>query len=79
VQMTKHAEDEIRKAQDSVGSQAEVEIVLGETPKAVCGVAKDWNADLVVIGRGAGTGILGRLRSRSYAIIRESPCPVVSI
>jgi nucleotide-binding universal stress UspA family protein len=79
VQMTGHAEAEIRKAQDSVGSQAEVEIVLGETPKAVCAMAKGWNADLVVIGRGARTGILGRLRSQSYAIIREAPCPVVSV
>jgi nucleotide-binding universal stress UspA family protein len=79
VQMTRHAEAEIQKAQDSAGSQAEVEIVCGETPKAVCTVAKDWNADLLVIGRGARTGILGRLRSRSYAIIREAPCPVVSV
>jgi len=70
---------EIWKAQDSVGSQAEVEIVLGETPKAVCAMAKGWSADLVVIGRGVRTGILGRLRSQSYAIIREAPCPVVSV
>jgi nucleotide-binding universal stress UspA family protein len=78
-QMARQAEVEIRKAQESIGSQAEVVIVIGETPKAVCDMVKDWNADLVVIGRGARTGILGRLRSRSYAIIRESPCPVVSV
>lgn len=79
LQMTGHAEAEIQKAQDGVGSQAEVEIVPGETPKAVCAMAKGWSADLVVIGRGARTGILGRLRSQSYAIIREAPCPVVSV
>jgi nucleotide-binding universal stress UspA family protein len=73
------AESEIRKAQQSVGSKAEVQILTGDAPKAVCFAAKDWNADLVVISRGVASEFLGRLRSRSYSIIRESPCPVVSV
>jgi nucleotide-binding universal stress UspA family protein len=73
------AEAEIREAQKSVGSDAEVEIVAGETHTAACAVATDWNADLMVIGRGVAADFLGRLRSRSYTIIRESPCPVVSV
>jgi nucleotide-binding universal stress UspA family protein len=36
-------------------------------------------ADLVVIGRGASSGMLGRLRTNAYSIIRQSPCPVVSV
>jgi nucleotide-binding universal stress UspA family protein len=36
------------------------------------------NADLVVIGRGKLQEALGRLRTNAYAIIRQSPCPVVS-
>ncbi len=36
-------------------------------------------ADLVVIGRGAIRTGLGRLHAHSYNIIRESPCPVLSV
>jgi nucleotide-binding universal stress UspA family protein len=36
-------------------------------------------ADLVVIGRGAIRTGLGRLYAHSYDIIRESPCPVLSV
>jgi nucleotide-binding universal stress UspA family protein len=78
-QMRTYAETEISKAQNIVGSRADVEIVVGEVPVAVRDLAKEWNADLVVISRGKQTGTLGRLRSRSYGIIRESPCPVVSV
>jgi hypothetical protein len=33
----------------------------------------------VIIGRGSAAGDFGRLRTNSYAIIRQSPCPVVSV
>jgi len=36
-------------------------------------------ADLLVIGRGSASGVFGRLRTNAYAIIRQSPCPVLSI
>jgi hypothetical protein len=42
-------------------------------------VAETIRADLVVIGRHPDTGILGRLRQHAYAIVREAPCPVVSV
>jgi nucleotide-binding universal stress UspA family protein len=73
------AEAAIRKAQKSVGSEAEVEIIAEEAHWGVCAAAGNWKADLMVIGRGAASGFLGRLRSRTYSIIRESPCPVVSV
>jgi nucleotide-binding universal stress UspA family protein len=50
----------------------------GEVAKAVDETAKEFGADLVIIGRGHQHG-LGRLRTHSYSIIRESPCPVISI
>ena len=78
-EMAARAESDIRAVQQSIGSTAEVQIVEGDAPKAVCAAAKDWNADLVVISRGAASEFFGRLRSRSYSIIRESPCPVVSV
>ena len=36
-------------------------------------------ADLVVIGRGAIQKGFGRLHSHAYDIIRECPCPVLSV
>src|SRR5262245_26500270 len=69
----------IANAQRSARSVAEVEIRIGEAVPAVCAAAREWNADLLVIGRGVAAEFLGRLRTRSYAIIRDSPCPVVSV
>ena len=36
-------------------------------------------ADLLVIGRGVSQGALGRLRSNAHALIRHSPCAVLSV
>jgi nucleotide-binding universal stress UspA family protein len=36
-------------------------------------------ADLVVVGRGLDQGIVSRVWSRLYSIVRDSPCPVLSI
>jgi hypothetical protein len=37
------------------------------------------SADIVVIGRGVIQKPLGRLRTGAYEIIREAPCPVISV
>jgi hypothetical protein len=37
------------------------------------------DADLIVIGRGVMQKPFGRLWSRAYSIIRETPCAVLSI
>jgi nucleotide-binding universal stress UspA family protein len=47
-------------------------------PRALCSAAEKQGADVVVIGRGSDT-LLGRLRTNAYSIIRQSPCPVVSV
>jgi len=47
-------------------------------PRVLCSTAERQEADLVVIGRGSDT-LLGRLRTNAYSIIRQSPCPVVSV
>jgi nucleotide-binding universal stress UspA family protein len=51
----------------------------GKPERVVHDVAQDLRADLVLIGRGDVSHPLGRLRSHAYAIIRESPRPVISI
>jgi nucleotide-binding universal stress UspA family protein len=60
------------------GVTASVCIESGDVHKVVNACAKAHKADLVVIGRARHNGF-GRLRTHSYAIIRESPCPVISL
>jgi nucleotide-binding universal stress UspA family protein len=64
---------------DSEMPDAEIRVKGGSIPRVVRFAAEDSRADLLIIGRSAGTGVLGRLRTHAYAIIRESPCPVISL
>jgi nucleotide-binding universal stress UspA family protein len=77
--LIQQAKDEIAKLQESLGSRADVVVDPGEAQKVVRAVAEEGKADVVVIGRGTSAGVFGRLRANAYAIIRESPCPVVSV
>jgi nucleotide-binding universal stress UspA family protein len=47
--------------------------------QAIQEAAEERNADLVIIGRGTMPHTLGRLRTHAYAIIRDSPSPVLSL
>ena len=58
---------------------AEIAVEGGDPPRVICQVAAANHADLLVIGRGSAAGLFGRLRTNAYAIIRQSPCPVVSV
>jgi len=51
----------------------------GEPAKAVCSLASRLGSGLLVIGRGQRDQTGGRLTAHAYAIIRQSPCPVISI
>jgi nucleotide-binding universal stress UspA family protein len=61
------------------GVNAEILLDSGDVPQVIRNVAESVRADLVVIGRHPNAGILGRLRQHAYGIVRESPCPVVSV
>jgi nucleotide-binding universal stress UspA family protein len=58
---------------------AEIVVEGGPVACSVRSVAEDSRASLVVIGRAGGNRVMGRLRTNSYAIIRDCPCPVVSV
>lgn len=60
------------------GVDAEASVVAGWPVEALRTLAADFRPELVIIGRGRHHG-LGRLGSHAYAIIREAPCPVLSI
>ncbi len=63
---------------EPTATTATVLIQGGEAAKTVACAAKEFQADLLVIGRGAGddNGYLGH---SAYNMLRESPCPVISI
>ena len=69
----------IADLQADLDARGEISIPIGDPQSAVAETARNWKADLVVIGRGHRTGVLGRLRTNAYAILRESPCPVVAV
>jgi nucleotide-binding universal stress UspA family protein len=78
LQLERNARERIAALQEDSGARGEVHIAVGDVAPAVRDAVVEWNADLLVIGRTHG-GLLGRLRANAYAIVRESPCPVVSI
>jgi nucleotide-binding universal stress UspA family protein len=73
------AREYIADLQRQAGTSAEVCIQGGRIAPAVRAIALQSAAELVVIGQGCIHETLGRLRSNAYAIIRESPCPVVRV
>jgi nucleotide-binding universal stress UspA family protein len=71
--------EKIDELQRQAGTEGEILIEAGDPHKVVMHMANRLNPDLVVIGRGASGGLLGRLRAHAYEIIRHSPCPVLSV
>jgi len=65
--------------QEAAGSRAAMRLEGGDVSKVVARLALELKADLLVIGRKSDAGILGRLDITAYSIIRQSPCPVVSV
>jgi nucleotide-binding universal stress UspA family protein len=60
-------------------TSASMLIESGSPAEVVADTVDQFNADLLVIGRSEAAGMFGRLRTNAYAIIRQSPCPVVSV
>lgn len=79
----KHIEAQVREEVDGLRSRLGIDAPLhvdsGDAPDVVCTLAKEMEADLLVIGRGSAAGAFGRLRANAYSIIRQASCPVVSV
>ena len=78
-QIRENARRTIQELQKAADIDVPVCVGAGTVPDVVREEALQHGADLVVIGRGALQGPLGRLRTHSYGIIRHAPCPVLSI
>jgi len=75
----REAGEDLRMLQVSSGVQADSLLESGEPAQVICDAAARLRADVLVIGRGSAAGVYGRLRTNAYALIRQSPCPVVSV
>lgn len=61
------------------GVKAELLLRGGSVAGAIAEIANEEKADLLVVGRGRIQRALGGLRAHSLPIIREAPCPVISV
>ncbi|HLK22327.1 MAG TPA: universal stress protein [Bryobacteraceae bacterium] len=73
------ARERIRTLQQQADTNLVVTVQAGRTGHVVREVALGQRADLIVAGRGVIQKPLGRLRSNAYAIVRDAPCPVISV
>jgi len=77
--LIKQGQEEIASLQRDAGTDLEVMVEGGRASHVVRDAALKYGADLVVTGRGKLHETFGRLRTNTYAIIRDSPCPVLSM
>ena len=60
-----------------LGCEAAVHVASGGPPRVVRDFIEESDAEMLIVGRSSGAS--DRLRTNAYAIIRESPCPVISV
>jgi nucleotide-binding universal stress UspA family protein len=70
--------EQIKKLVPDAGSNVQTEVRIGTPARVIVDEAKDWNADLIVVGS-HGRSFWGRLTlgSVSDAIIHHAPCSVL--
>jgi nucleotide-binding universal stress UspA family protein len=73
------AREELARLRDRSAPGAAIAVESGDPASVVCDAAHEIKADLLVIGRGTSERLAGRLRAQAYSIIRQSPCPVISV
>lgn len=69
----------IADLQRIVGTDAPVRIEVGSVKDALLEAALRSDADVLIIGRSPRPGAQGRMRDLTYAMVRDSPFPVLSV
>jgi len=77
--LIKAAREHIEGLQAKAGTTFDVAVEPGDVSSVIRKTVLNTNSDLVLLGRGVVHAPLGRLRSKAYEIIREAPCPVLSL
>jgi nucleotide-binding universal stress UspA family protein len=65
--------------QSEAGTSLETLVAGDEVANVIRQAAEENRADLVIIGRGVIQEAFGRMRTHVYSIVRETPCPVISV
>lgn len=69
----------IRERLDRPGVEVETKIAVGPPEREIVNIARDWHADLIVVGS-HGRGFWGRmLGSVSDGVIHHAPCSVLVV
>ena len=76
---SQEARQRLDKLQRVVGSQARTLVAIGPLKQALLEAARRLGADALIIGRSPEAGSFGRIRDLTYTVIRDAPCPVLSI
>jgi nucleotide-binding universal stress UspA family protein len=74
----KDARQRLDELQKTVGCEAPVRMASGPVKEALLDAANSA-ADVLIIGRTPRSGALGRMGDLTYSLVRDSPCPVLSI
>ena len=69
----------IANLQRVVGTEAPVRIAVGSVKEALLGAVLESDADVLIIGRSHQPGGHGRMRDLTYAMVRDSPFPVLCV
>jgi nucleotide-binding universal stress UspA family protein len=69
----------IADLQRLVGMEAPVRIAVGSVKDALLEAALESDADVLIIGRNHHPGSHGRMRDLTYAMVRDSPFPVLCV
>jgi nucleotide-binding universal stress UspA family protein len=81
-EQTRSVQEALRRSaelQRVIGIKATVRIAIGPVKEALLEATGHSDADVLVIGRSPMTGVYGRMRGLTSAVIRASPVPVLSI
>ena len=65
--------------QQTVGADVAVRVAVGSVKEALLEAALEADADVLMIGRRHERGAHGRMRDLTYAMVRDSPFPVLSV
>jgi nucleotide-binding universal stress UspA family protein len=69
----------IADLQKMVVTDVPARIAVGSVKEALLEAARESDADVLMIGRGHQGGSHGRMRDLTYAMVRDSPYPVLSV
>jgi nucleotide-binding universal stress UspA family protein len=73
------AREEYEPLAQQANLTAELDVVTGPIGESIAESARLRKADVLIIGRGVIEEPFGRLRTAAYDIIRNAPCPVISV